>query len=57
VSLAACLCPCRLGVPYDPARFGKSLPDRALERIDGVVNGLDRRRRIGAAVEEDKHAA
>ena len=36
---------------------GKACRDRALERIDGVVNGLDRRRRIDAAVEEDNHAA
>src|ERR1700679_2539134 len=57
MSLPACLCPCRLRVPYNPARFWKSLLDRALERIDGVVNGLDRRRRIGATVEENEHAA
>ncbi len=42
---------------YDPARFGKRLPHRAFERIDGVVDSLDRRRRIGAAMEEDEHAA
>jgi hypothetical protein len=41
LSLAACLCPRGFGVPYDPARFGEGLPHRALERINGVVNGLD----------------
>ena len=41
----------RLGVADDPARLGKRPAHRALQRIDGVVDGLDGRRRIDAAVE------
>ena len=37
--------------------LGKSPADRALERIDSVVDDLNRRRRIDAAVEEDDHPA
>ena len=44
-------------MPDDPSRFRKSFPDRALERIDGVMDRLDRRLGIDMAVEEDKHAA
>src|ERR1700733_15793581 len=49
--------PGRLAMAHNSTRLRKGLPHRTLERIDRIVDGLDRGLGIDAAVKQDNDAA